>query len=94
MIAALTLLKQAQSDGMQITISYDGIVDYRGASAIAAWNAVKATTEAHAIFHDASGNRIGWAYLMAPGPNTCEPDESIVDCSGAGKISDMVDAII
>jgi hypothetical protein len=89
-IAALELLRRARAAGMTFTVSYEGEVDYRGPSASAAWQAVRATTEADVTFHDAQGVRLGWAYLMAPGP--VAPDETIVDCSG--KIEELCDSII
>ena len=83
-ITALQLLKAAQQRGWTMKVWAADDPDYIGTSATAAWEAVKATEEATVTFHSASGQRIGAAFLMAPGPNSCAPDETLVDHSCPG----------
>jgi hypothetical protein len=77
--AAKALLRAAQEKGWTMRVQYDDEVDYDGPSAKDAWVAVEATEAAWVSFFDAAGNKVGAAFLMAPGPGTCQPDESIVD---------------
>jgi hypothetical protein len=87
MITALKLLKEAAAKGWTFKVYGGGELDYKGPSASAAWEAVKATEEANVVFYSAAGEKLGVAFLMAPGPGSCEPEETLVDhtCSAEGK---------
>jgi hypothetical protein len=93
-IAALKLLKAAQERGWTMKVWAADAPDYAGNSAIAAWEAVKATEEATVTFHGPKGERIGAAFLMAPGPMSCAPDETLVDhtCEG-GEFEALCDGL-
>jgi hypothetical protein len=79
--AAIELLRQAKARGWTMMVDTGGDeFDYVGPSAVQAWNAIKAVGEGSVRFVSADGNtRVGWAYLMQPGPMTCDPEESLVD---------------
>jgi hypothetical protein len=83
-ITALQLLKAAQARGWTMKVWSADAPDYAGNSASLAWEAVKATEEATVTFHSATGQRLGAAFLMAPGPQSCAPDETLVDHSCTG----------
>jgi len=100
MIAALKLLKDAAAMGWTFVVPNPdyagGEPDYKGASAAACWAAVKATDEANVVFYDAAGKKVGVAYLMAPGPITCDPEETLVDWGPAdgGEFDKLCDGVI
>jgi hypothetical protein len=95
MITALELLKRAAALGWTFKVAGgDGGYDYAGNKPVSAWNAVKATEEAHVYFFDAEAHPIGWAYLMAPGYGTCANDESLVDYTCDTPMGWLADAII
>ena len=81
----LALLKAAQGEGLQMVVSYDGEVDYKGFSAAKAWEAVKACDELMVKFYHMSPDNskrvslAGWALMIA----SLEPDEVVADASGA-----------
>src|SRR5215831_7147154 len=80
MITALKLLREASKLGWSFSVDGGGDdPDYVGASASKAWESVKDTDEARVSFFASDRSSIGWAYLMAPGPNTCADDETLVD---------------
>lgn len=96
MITALKLLREAAALGWTFKVDGGGDEpDYVGASAAAAWEAVKATDEAWVSFRDAQGNKLGRAHLMAPGPMTCSDDETLVDhtCPG-NEFEELCDRLI
>lgn len=84
---AKNMLKAAQRDGLTIQVWGDdgGRPDYSGPSAKEAWKAVKETALAEIVLLN-NGSRVtgGWAHVMADGPYTCTPQETIVDCSASG----------
>lgn len=100
-ILAKVLLMRAQSRGWRMTVLTGGDhPDYVGTDGAAAWAAVEAVGEAHVRFaadmsKDGRGewSKIGSAFLMVPGPGSCEPDESIADHSGSGVVAALCDAI-
>jgi len=81
-ITALKLLKSAAAKGWTFKVYGPDEPDYVGASAVKAWEAVKATEEANVGFF-ADGKRLGVAYLMAPSAMTCSDEETLVDYSCA-----------
>jgi hypothetical protein len=87
--------RAAQERGWTMKVWAADAPDYAGTSATAAWEAVKATEEATVTFHSATGQRIGAAFLMAPGQNSCAPDETLVDhtCEG-GDFEALCDGLI
>jgi hypothetical protein len=94
-ITALKLLKAAQERGWTMSVwGGDEDPDYAGTNAAAAWEAVKATEEAMVAFHGATGQRIGAAFVMAPGPNSCAPEETLVNytCTG-GEFEALCDSL-
>ena len=96
MIIALQLLREAQKREWTFKVEdgYDeGPVET--ASAAKAWELVKGTDEAKVFFYDAGAAYLGWAYLMAPSPNTCADEESLVDYSESGnEFSDLCNELI
>jgi hypothetical protein len=89
---AKEMLKSAEQAGFIIKVYGEPTFepDYQGNSAAAAWDAVEATEEAQVTFHNADGSRIpgSWAVMMADGPGTCEPQETVVDCAASGWAND------
>ena len=84
-ITALQLLKEAAKRGWTFQVDGGGTdeegcteYDYVGNKPLAAWNAVKDTTEATVHFLN-NGHMVGYALLMAPGPMTCADDETLAD---------------
>ena len=88
-IAALRLLQRAEAAGFTMQI---GRLQLKHADA--AWLEVEATGEERVRFYTDGGKTpAGWAFLMAPGPLTCAPDETIVDHSTVGPLAMMADQI-
>ena len=93
--AAKEMLKAAAAAGLTIKVwGGDDEPDYAGADPLQAWEAVIATEEAEITLYDANGDRVkgNWAHLLADGPGTCDPRETIVDCSAEGWINDWWEA--
>lgn len=83
-IWALDLLKAAVKAGYGIIVDFGG--EYtRTSSALMAWNMVKEVEEAN-VWIVKNGAKREWAYLMAPGPMSCAPDETVVNYSCDGFI--------
>jgi hypothetical protein len=85
MIAALKLLKDAQAKGWTFEVDQGEDDLIKTPSAAFAWTLVKDVGEANVYFYEGQ-HKVGCAYLMAPGPMSCDPEESLVDysCSLAG----------
>ena len=101
MITALKLLKAAEKRGWMFTVQgYDDDHDEMLTSATKAWEMVKDIEEANVAFYDSDSNYLGTAFLMAPSPISCAPEESIVDYTCARDEADnnaftkLADAII
>lgn len=93
-IAALELLKRASKRGAsKFRVSVGCQTDYLGDSPTKAWEAVKATEEAHVLFYNEQGKFLGVAFLMAPGPFSCDPDETIIDHSVGDLVAQIADEI-
>jgi hypothetical protein len=84
MIAALKLLNEAAAKGWTFKVDQGDEAPIATKSGPKAWALVKEVDEASVGFFDAAGKRVGAAHLMAPGPNTCDPEETLVDhtCPG------------
>lgn len=78
-IAALQLLTQAADRGLRFKVDQGEWV--RTVSPTKAWKLVKEVEEAVVIFTTEDGYRVGNALLMAPGPGSCSPEETLVDYS-------------
>lgn len=95
MITALKLLRECASRGW--TFKVDGgdsepdVFDYVGAGPVAAWNAVKETSEAVVYIFDQNGKRLGWAHLMHGGVS---PEESLADYTSGGVLGNLCDQMI
>lgn len=93
---AKEMLKAAAAAGLQIKVWGDDndAPEYFGANPAAAWQAVAGQDEAEITLHNADGTRVkgGWAFLLADGPGTCDPQETVVDYSADGWISDWWNA--
>lgn len=93
---ALNMLKAAVDAGFTIKIygDMDDEPDYVGNNPLLAYEAVEATDEATMTLSHPNGDRVkgGWAYLMADGPGTCDPQETVVDCAASGWANDWWEA--
>lgn len=93
---ALNMLKAAVDAGFTIKIygDKDEEPDYVGNNPLLAWEAVENTEQAHMMLHKPDGGKVpgGWAYLVADGPGTCDPQETVVDCSDKGWTNDWWEA--
>ena len=81
MITALKLLREAAALGW--TFGVDQGDDALRCTALPnkAWRLVKEVEEANVVFYDADSQRVGVAYLMAPGLLSCSDEETLVDYS-------------
>jgi hypothetical protein len=80
---AMDLLNEAADLNLYIRVKSDGIIDYSGQNASAAYDAIEAVEEADVVFYEvnAEGNgmtRVGWAMILID----LDEDEQIADCSG------------
>ena len=82
-------LRRAAAAGYTFRVGSEGEIDYRGPDAKKAWEAVIYLEEADVHFI-ADGKVQGWALISAYG---LEDDETIMDCSGAGPIYLIANAI-
>ena len=93
---AKELLKAASKAGFTIKVwgEDDEEPDYSGTNARAAWDAVSDQDEAQITLHNPDGSRVpgGWAHLMVDSQFTCDPQETVVDCSAEGWINDWWEA--
>jgi hypothetical protein len=89
---ALEALRRAKSAGFTFVVTFDGdVTDYQGDNVNAAWRAIVDCTEIMTvIFFDENGTRRGFLETTAHG---LDIDENIVDCSSAGPIADICDAV-
>ena len=86
---AKELLNRAAAAGYTFEVGSEGEIDYRGPDAKRAWEVVLYLEEADVRFI-ADGKVQGWALISAYG---FEDDEAIMDCSGAGPIYLIANAI-
>lgn len=93
---AKEMLKAAAAAGFTIEIygDMDEEPDYVGTDYLYAWEAVESTEEAGMKLLQPDGKRVpgGWAYLMANGPGTCDPQETVVDHAVKGWVNDWWEA--
>jgi hypothetical protein len=93
---AKEMLKAAAAAGFTIKIYGDPVEepDYVGHDPIHAWEAVENTGEATMTLRQPDGGKVpgGWAYMMADGPGTCAPQETVWDCAGSGWANDWWEA--
>ena len=82
-------LRRAAAAGYTFEVGSEGEIDYRGPDAKRAWEVVIYLEEADVRFI-ADGKVQGWALISAYG---FEDDEAIMDCSGAGPIYLLANAI-
>lgn len=92
---AKEMLRAATTAGFRIKVWGGGDKpDYAGPDPMAAWQAVVDTEAAEITLHGPKLNPYpdGWAYLMADGPGTCAPQETVVDCSTDGWLAEWMAA--
>lgn len=77
-IEALRLMRLAEEAGFSFEVGAEGVVDYKGPSAAAAWTHCKAVDEAEVVLRDVEGQTRGWL-LVIP---SLAPEETLADYAG------------
>lgn len=79
---ALEIMKAAAAAGYTLAVKCDGETDYSGASASAAWAAVKAVEVATVVLTHPERPR----EVMVVGAHGLEPDETVIDHTADGFV--------
>lgn len=87
---AREVLKNAELSGYTFRVCCDGNVEYNGPKASMALKAITVITEGAIVVFLENGKRIGWMVAR----DYLALQETVIDYSAHGKISELIDAVI